>query len=278
MLQHPSPRTTSQINSFYKLKTLRRFTTFSFARQKAKLAPKPVGPLKPLKKIVSAQQYKHAVQLPKEWQVTTDAISFAESQNMRDQAQDLVSVNYRADLYNVTNYFNKMAKSLNHNGHTKSVFKRSIFIFKKMSDRKMRASDHGPYMTAKRELGLEKCEYPSDKRIFQTYVNYTKPIIAYYLNRQRSYKKKRKTYISKYRIMVAKRPNRLGKLFMSVKSIFFKGFTRKKQTCLNSRLMFFFTAEVFEAPKNILHSKKNTIYNKSTENVVNDLILKYRYL
>ena len=222
--------------------------------------------------------YSHLVQVPGPWHVTTSTISFIESQDAADKAQDLVSLTYRADLYKVTNYFNKMAKCLNHRGHTKSVFKRSIFIFKKMSDRRMRATSHAPYMDAKREVGLEKCEYPSDKRIFQTYVNYTKPIIAYYLNRQRSYKKKRKTYISKYRVMVAKRPNRLGKLFMSVKCIFFKGFTRKKQTCLNSRLMFFFTTEVFEAPKNILHSKKNTIYNKSTENVVNDLILKYRYL
>ena len=112
--------------------------------------------------------------------------------------------------------------------------------------------------------------------LFYIYVERTKPQMAYFLIRRRSYRKKRKIFVNKFILKIAKRSNQGGKLVFLIKSIFFRGKNRSKKGKLGRNLRRFIIKEVLLPYRSMLYKKKSSIYEKVGADSMNNLLLRNR--
>lgn len=109
--------------------------------------------------------------------------------------------------------------------------------------------------------------------VFSRYVRVTQPILAYYLIRKRSYLKKRKVYINKFTLRIAKDFNRPSKLFHQVKSIFFRHRNRKTAGSLDFSTHNFLQKEFCRPGNSPLFKKKIKIYSVKGHESMNELLV-----
>lgn len=108
--------------------------------------------------------------------------------------------------------------------------------------------------------------------LFQFYIGVTQPILAFYLIKKRSFKKKKKINKIVYNLRLASKFRRRNKLMHQVKSVFFKGPNRRSVGHLKYSTLSFFKNEFFNTSESTFMKKKQKLYEVTGGEVMNNII------
>ena len=176
------------------------------------------------------------------------------------------------------------AKAIRTNGNGRSYHKKTTLImsqpdytifYKKKDEIDLRVlySENQTkfYLT---QTYLRNMREPNIVNLFTTYIKQTRPVLAYYLVRKRSYLKKRKVFINSFKLKIAKDFNRNGKLFHQIKTIFFRSRNRKTAGSIEESTKKFISSELFKTGNSSLLKKKIHIYKRHGHDSMNELLFK----
>jgi hypothetical protein len=113
--------------------------------------------------------------------------------------------------------------------------------------------------------------------ILQLYCKLTRPVLAFFLVRKRSFIKKKKVFQSKFSFKMAKPSNRAGKLFHQIHAIYFRQKNRKKTGNMEFSTRLFVGQEVFKVGHSKFLQKKQFIYKKQGHEAMSGLLMQTRY-
>jgi hypothetical protein len=113
--------------------------------------------------------------------------------------------------------------------------------------------------------------------ILELYCKLTRPVLAFFLVRKRSFVKKKKVFQSKFSFKMAKPFNRAGKLFHQVHAIYFRQRNRKKTGNIDFSTRHFLSQEVFKVGHSKFLKKKQLIYRKQGHEAMSELLMQTRY-
>jgi len=108
--------------------------------------------------------------------------------------------------------------------------------------------------------------------MFQFYISVTQPVLAFYLIKRRSFKRKRKINKLSYTLKLASKFRRRNKLMHQIKSVFFRGPNRRSVGHLRYSTLSFFKEEFFKTNKSTFMQKKQRIYEATGGEVMNNII------
>jgi hypothetical protein len=111
---------------------------------------------------------------------------------------------------------------------------------------------------------------------FENFVVVTQPTLAFYPIKRRSYKKKKKIYILKHALKIAKPKNRLGKLFSIIKHLYFRWKRRHNRIDVQKGLLEFTFKELVYFPNNQTRLAKVDTHERIGRDAVNDIIFRRR--
>lgn len=128
---------------------------------------------------------------------------------------------------------------------------------------------------------LETC-YMEHKRnfifyTFNKYVKLTRPIVAYFIKKNKVFKKKKKVYKVTYHMRIAKSFNRDNKLFKQIKSIYFSGRRKKEFGNLNYSTDKFIKEEILRCSKSRIIRSRDRFFKKKGESELKDMLYKHMY-
>ena len=124
---------------------------------------------------------------------------------------------------------------------------------------------------------MKEWERVSILEMFSVYCRLTKPILAFYLFRKRSFKRKRKVFLNRFFLKMAKPNNSFGKLAHQIHAIYFRKKNRKKMGDSDYSTRKFLELEVFNPGTSDLFKKKQYVYKKRGHEAMNVLLLQTRY-
>lgn len=113
--------------------------------------------------------------------------------------------------------------------------------------------------------------------IFALYCKLTRPVLAFFLVRKRSFVKKKKVFQSKFSFKMAKPFNRAGKLFHQIHAIYFRQRNRKKTGDIEFSTRQFLAQEVFKVGHSSFLKKKQLIYRQKGHEAMSELLMQARY-
>lgn len=111
---------------------------------------------------------------------------------------------------------------------------------------------------------------------FENFVVVTQPTLAFFPEKKRSFKKKKKIFILKHTLRIAKAKNRLGKLFSIVKHLYFRWKRRHNRTDVSKGVLEFAFKELIYFPRNQIRTSKIQIHEQIGRDAVNDIIFRRR--
>ena len=169
---------------------------------------------------------------------------------------------------NARNYHNYVIDQLYKRDFIQFYIKNENLLIRKKIDNKN--FDHQRYLY-RRIVGLQQKDLID---VFLRYVKVTKPAMVYYIVKKRSFLKKRKIFLTSFKLKMIKDFNREGKLFSMVKSLYMDGKTRRLRAGLKNSTDVFLDKEVYKVGKSDLLRKQKSVYNRSGHEAINDVLKK----
>jgi hypothetical protein len=111
---------------------------------------------------------------------------------------------------------------------------------------------------------------------FEKFVRVTQPTLAFFIIKRRSYKKKKKIFILKHALKVAKPKNRTGKLFGIIKHTYFRNKRRKNRPGMQKIFHELIAKEVTSPKKSRIRKFKAQAHETIGRDAVNDLVFRRR--
>jgi hypothetical protein len=112
--------------------------------------------------------------------------------------------------------------------------------------------------------------------LFEDYISVTQPTLAFYPIKRRSYKKKKKIFLLKHVLKIAKPKNRLGKLYSIIKHNYFRWKRRRNRRNFTRGLIEFCIKELAMFPQNPTQKYKGLTHEKIGRDAVNEIIFRRR--
>ena len=110
---------------------------------------------------------------------------------------------------------------------------------------------------------------------FNTYTHSIKPVLAYFIVRRRSYRRKRKISKVRYEMKWAKNENQIGKAYHILKAVYYKERTPRNSKSVKRSSEHVLRSEVLKTPNTYLSTKKNEIFNRYGRDALNEVLLRH---
>ena len=169
---------------------------------------------------------------------------------------------------NARNYHNYVIDQLYKRDFIQFYIKNENLLIRKKIDNSN--FDHQKYLY-RRITGMQQKDLID---VFLRYVKVTKPAMVYYIVKKRSFLKKRKIFLTSFKLKMIKDFNREGKLFSMIKSLYMDGKTRRVRAGLKNSTDIFLDKEVYKVGKSDLLRKQKSVYDRSGHEAINDILKK----